>query len=58
MAGHQFLKKEFDFVPKVGWNINAYGHSETNARLFHEMGFDAQFFGKVDEDDKNQRKSQ
>lgn len=41
MAGHQFLKKEFDFVPKVGWNIDAFGHSDTNARLFHEMGFDA-----------------
>ena len=58
MAGHQFLKKEFDFVPKIGWNLGAYGHSDTNARLFHEMGFDAQFLAKADEDDKNHIKSQ
>jgi len=41
MAGHQWLKKEFDYIPTVGWNIDDFGHSDTNSRLFQEMGFDA-----------------
>jgi len=56
MIGHQFLKKEFDVTPTVGWNIDDFGHSDTNTRLFSEMGFDAMFFSRMDEDDKRQRK--
>ena len=31
-------------TPKIGWNLEAYGHTSTNARLFAQLGFDAQFF--------------
>jgi alpha-mannosidase len=41
MVGHQFLKKEFDITPTIGWNIDDFGHSDANTRLFQEMGFDA-----------------
>jgi len=34
MVGHQFLKKEFEKVPTVGWNLGAFGDSATNARIF------------------------
>jgi len=38
MIGHQFLKKEFDITPTVGWNIDDFGHSDTNTRLFFRDG--------------------
>jgi len=56
MAGHQWLKKEFDYIPTVGWNIDDFGHSDTNSRLFQEMGFDAQFFSRMDYLEKKKRK--
>lgn len=52
MVGHEFLKKEFNQIPTVGWQIDAYGHSNTNARLFAEMGFDAIFLNRIDFEDK------
>ena len=48
MKGQTFLKKEFDYVPKVGWQIDPFGHSSTNARLFAEMGFEGLFFTRID----------
>lgn len=41
MIGHQFLKSEFGVTPKIGWNLDAPGHSATNARLFAQLGFEA-----------------
>jgi hypothetical protein len=52
MIAHQFLQQEFGVTPKVGWNIFAYGHSATNARLFADLGYKAQFFAKIDNDVK------
>jgi lysosomal alpha-mannosidase len=53
MLAHSFLQTEFGVIPKVGWNIFAYGHSATNARLFSEMGYNGQFFAKLDDDIKD-----
>lgn len=50
MIGHEFLQKEFGITPKIGWNLDAFGHSATNARLFAQLGFEAQFFSHIDED--------
>jgi alpha-mannosidase len=55
LIGHQFLKQEFGVVPKIGWHIDAFGHSNTNARLFAELGFEAQFFARLDRLDKIKR---
>jgi hypothetical protein len=57
MVGHEFLKKEFDLVPTVGWQIDSFGHSSSNARLFAEMGFDAIILNRIDFEDKLQRKN-
>ena len=48
--GHQFLAKEFDgFCPRVGWQIDPFGHSSTQASLLSwGAGFDALFFGRID----------
>ena len=47
--GHAWLKKEFDYIPKVGWMIDSFGHSSANAALFADFGFDALFMGRADE---------
>ena len=39
--GHAFLLAEFGVRPTIGWQIDTFGHSTANARLFAEMGFDA-----------------
>lgn len=48
MKGHEFLLKEFGVKPRIGWHLDPFGHSNTNARLFAEMGFDAWFFARLD----------
>ncbi len=55
--GHQFLAKEFDgFCPRVGWQIDPFGHSSTQASLLSwGAGFDALFFGRIDYQDRELR---
>ena len=55
VVGHQFLRNEFGFVPRIGWNIDAFGHSTANARLFADFGFDAMFFARLDMEDKAEK---
>jgi alpha-mannosidase len=52
IIGHNFLKKEFGVIPRVGWMIDAFGHSSANARLFADFGFDAMFVARGHRDDK------
>jgi alpha-mannosidase len=52
--GHQFLKNEFGIKPRVGWMIDAFGHSEANAALFADFGFEALFFSRIG---RNERES-
>ena len=55
MIGHDFILKEFDIKPRIGWHVDPFGHSSTNARLFSDMGFDAFFYARTDYSDKNKR---
>ncbi|KAG7340186.1 glycosyl hydrolase family 38 protein [Nitzschia inconspicua] len=54
--GHDFLKKEFNVIPKVGWQLDPFGHSSTQASLLtYRMGLDALYFGRIDYQDLSQR---
>ena len=34
MIGHEFIKNTFGVAPKIGWDIDTFGHSDTNTKLF------------------------
>ena len=44
-------------VPNIGWQIDPFGHSKEQARMFVEMGFEGLFFARIDFEDKNWRKA-
>ena len=44
----RFLYETFGKVPTVGWQIDPFGHSATQAAFSALYGFDAQFFGRAD----------
>ena len=55
--GHTFLKNELGVVPKVGWQLDPFGHSSTQASVFTaKLGFDALYFGRIDYQDLKKRK--
>ena len=54
--GHEFLLREFGYVPKVGWQLDPFGHSATQASLLtSEAGFNALYLGRIDYQDLNKR---
>ncbi|GMY12972.1 alpha-mannosidase At3g26720-like [Fagus crenata] len=54
--GHQFIKGEFGKVPRVGWQIDPFGHSAVQAYLLGaELGFDSLFFARIDYQDRAKR---
>ncbi|CAN6572506.1 unnamed protein product [Malus baccata var. baccata] len=56
--GHRFIQKEFDVTPRIGWQIDPFGHSAVQAYLLGaEAGFDSLFFGRIDYQDRAKRKN-
>ena len=52
--GHRLLKEAFgeDGVVTIGWQLDPFGHSATQAALLSaETGFDGLFFGRIDYQD-------
>ncbi|XP_037040043.1 lysosomal alpha-mannosidase isoform X1 [Bradysia coprophila] len=41
--------------PKIGWQIDPFGHSREMASIFAQMGYDGLFFGRLDHEDKRNR---
>ncbi len=58
-VGHDFLEQQFNISPpKIAWHMDAFGHSAATARLFSDIGFDAFFFSRIDDELKEELKSQ
>lgn len=55
LLGHQFLQNEFGTTPSVGWHLDSFGHSSTNARLFADLGFEAMFVARHDKSEQSTR---
>lgn len=45
-------------IPRAAWQIDPFGHSREQANLFAEMGFDGQFFARIDHADRDKRRSE
>ncbi|KAE8723377.1 Alpha-mannosidase [Hibiscus syriacus] len=57
--GHRFLKEEFGITPRIGWQIDPFGHSAVQAYLLGaDVGFDSFFFGRIDYQDRIKRKKE
>ncbi|KAJ8675630.1 hypothetical protein QAD02_011416 [Eretmocerus hayati] len=41
--------------PKIGWQIDPFGHSREQASIFARLGFDGMLFGRLDYQDKSKR---
>ncbi|KAI5651043.1 hypothetical protein M9H77_37048 [Catharanthus roseus] len=55
--GHRFIHDEFGQKPRVGWQIDPFGHSAVQAYLLGaELGFDSLFFARIDYQDRAKRK--
>ena len=51
VMGHQFIQKEFGEETaakmKIGWQLDDFGHSNTNFKLMADLEYDAVFFARV-----------
>ncbi|XP_039498257.1 lysosomal alpha-mannosidase [Drosophila santomea] len=56
-VGLKFLDETFGACgrPRVGWQIDTFGHSREQAAIFAHMGYDGQFFSRMDHNDKDTR---
>ncbi|KAK8946125.1 hypothetical protein KSP40_PGU006463 [Platanthera guangdongensis] len=55
--GHRLIKRQFNKIPRIGWQIDPFGHSAVQGYLLGaELGFDSIFFARVDYQDRQQRK--
>ncbi|XP_039159660.1 alpha-mannosidase [Eucalyptus grandis] len=56
--GHGLIKSQFNKVPRVGWQIDPFGHSAVQAYLLGaEVGFDSLHFARIDYQDRANRKN-
>ena len=55
--GHKFLKDEFNVTPRIGWQIDDFGHSATQGALLSAgIGLDALYFARIDYQDYETRR--
>uniref|UniRef100_A0A0D3HB24 Alpha-mannosidase n=1 Tax=Oryza barthii TaxID=65489 RepID=A0A0D3HB24_9ORYZ len=55
--GHRVIKKQFNKIPRAGWQIDPFGHSAVQGYLLGaELGFDSMHFARIDYQDRAKRK--
>ncbi|KAL4477151.1 hypothetical protein ABPG72_008885 [Tetrahymena utriculariae] len=54
-VGHLWVKDQFNIVPTIGWQLDPFGHQNSNAALYSQMGLNAQWFARIDYQDYAQR---
>ncbi|CAG2068492.1 unnamed protein product, partial [Timema podura] len=55
--GLRWLEETFGVCgrPRIGWQIDPFGHSKETASIMAQMGFDGLFFSRLDYQDKEAR---
>ncbi|KAM7251764.1 hypothetical protein ACFE04_023647 [Oxalis oulophora] len=57
--GHRYIKEQFGVIPRIGWQIDPFGHSAVQAYLLGaEVGFDSLFFARIDYQDRAKRRAE
>lgn len=46
--GHKFIKEELGVIPKIGWQLDPFGHSQAFAKVVADLGYDALYLGRID----------
>ena len=55
--GNRFLVNALNVVPSIGWHLDVFGHTGTQAALLSaEAGFDALYFARIDYQDRDTRR--
>uniref|UniRef100_A0A667WBF3 Alpha-mannosidase n=1 Tax=Myripristis murdjan TaxID=586833 RepID=A0A667WBF3_9TELE len=57
--GLRFLNETFGPCgrPRVAWHIDPFGHAREHASMFAQMGYDGFFFGRLDYQDRDRRRT-
>ena len=54
--GHSWLNEEFGIKPKIGWQLDPFGHSAAQAELLAELGMETMVFARINEQEFAHRK--
>ena len=46
---HDWVWQEFGVKPRIGWQLDPFGHSAANARLMTELGLETVVFTRMNE---------
>ena len=55
-AGHAFMMDEFGVKPRIGWQLDPFGHSAAHADLLAELGMDTVVFARVNKQEAKHRR--